>query len=91
MFDSCDFVTIARDILNNNILSVNSEKYIICEIEFYLWNEIHPDHYTHKSHDQTLTNTWYFHKYKTGTYKSGKEHTKEWTLYLEIVVLILVY
>jgi len=66
-----DFIKIANKLLNNTILKINGNNFRIAEIEFYLRSIDHPDDYTHQDEDQLKYGTWYFHKYKTGTYKSG--------------------
>ena len=73
-YDSLDeqyFFDIANVILNNCYLEVNKTNYRIIEIEFYLKCNGHPDTYTHCDPDQLLMHTFYFHKFKTGTYKAG--------------------
>jgi hypothetical protein len=73
-FDSLDdsyFISIADILLNGCYLTVNKNKYRLIEIEFYLKCNSHYDPYTHGDPDQLLQHTFYFHKFKTGTYKSG--------------------
>lgn len=65
------FSSIADKLLNETVLMINSQAYRICEIEFYLYNEAHPDEYVHRHVDQATYGCWYFHKYNTGTYKNG--------------------
>lgn len=65
------FLQIADILLNHCCLTVNKTKYRLMEIEFYLKCEAHPDPYTHCDPDQLLMHTFYFHKFKTGTYKAG--------------------
>lgn len=70
MYD--DYFTMLADILlNKSYLLVNKHKYRLIEIEFYLKCPGHSDKYTHCHEDQLLRNTFYFHKFKTGTYKNG--------------------
>lgn len=75
-----DFEEIAEQLLNSYVLSVfDNQKwtnYRICEIEFYLNSENHPDPYVHQDQQQLTINEWYFHKakpngekYKGGTFK----------------------
>jgi 3-methyladenine DNA glycosylase Mpg len=66
-----NFPQIANKILNYMLLMVNGHPHRICEIEFYLNSSDHPDSYVHSHKDQTKTGTWYFHRYKNGTYKNG--------------------
>jgi hypothetical protein len=69
--DSDDFDNIAHILLNRSCLYVSNTPYRLVEIEFYLYNENHPDSYVHCDDDQMLKNKFYFHKFKNGTYKSG--------------------
>lgn len=71
VIDDNIFFEIADIILNKTVLLVNNNKFRISEIEFYLKNENHNDQYTHCDVDQLKYGSWYFHKYKNGTYKSG--------------------
>ena len=66
-----DFDDIAEKILNSYELVIKNERYRICEIEFYCRCAEHDDRYTHCSKDQQEYEKFYFHKYATGTYKSG--------------------
>lgn len=52
-------------------LLVNKERYSIREIEVYLHCRSHPDPFVHCSPEQQEYMMWYFHRHKTGTYKSG--------------------
>jgi 3-methyladenine DNA glycosylase Mpg len=65
------FDEIANFILNRCILKVSNEKFRICEIEFYKFNDQHQDAYTHRDPDQQKFGKFYFHKYPNGTYKAG--------------------
>ncbi len=65
------FYEMADRILNGVYLKVNKKKFRIIEIEFYLKCNGHSDPCTHGDPDQLLMNTFYFHKFKTGTYKAG--------------------
>jgi hypothetical protein len=69
--DESSFEHIAEILLNKSVLVVNDNYYRIVEIEFYLKNEQHPDEYVHCDDDQLLYGTYYFHKFKNGTYKGG--------------------
>ena len=66
-----NFKDIANIILNNTIFHVKKKQFRISEIEFYFCNKDHEDKYTHCDQDQLNFNTFYFHKFKNGTYKSG--------------------
>ncbi len=66
-----DFGKIADIILNKTILCTKKNRYRICEIEFYLKDEVHQDLYTHLSKDQLSFGNLYFHKFKNGGYKEG--------------------
>jgi len=69
--DNRFFCQMADRLLNECKLVINGSTYRIVEIEFYLKNNCHMDHYVHCDKDQLLLDTFYFHKHKTGTYKSG--------------------
>lgn len=66
-----NFDVVADILLNQTILSINSVVYRICEIEFYLNSENHPDKYTHSLEQQKEHGKYYFHRFKNGSYKSG--------------------
>ncbi|BCS83550.1 hypothetical protein QLL95_gp0573 [Cotonvirus japonicus] len=73
-YDSLDescFVDLANTLLNKCHLNANGVKWRLTEIEFYLNGKIHVDPYVHCDPDQLLCYTFYFHKFKSGTYKSG--------------------
>lgn len=65
------------DLLNNTKLIVINQttkqkiEYRICEIEYYIRSNDHPDEYTHCNPDQLNFNCWYFHKTSKGNFKSG--------------------
>ena len=65
------FTDMANILLNECYLLVDGKKFRLVEIEFYLNCNGHPDPYTHDDPNQLLMHTFYFHKFKTGTYKSG--------------------
>jgi hypothetical protein len=69
--DASSFDQVADQLLNRTVLVVNQKGYRLYEIEFYLHNQKHPDLYTHRSNEQRMMGKWYFHRYATGTYKSG--------------------
>lgn len=58
-------------ILNKIILRIKDQRYRICEIEYYIYGGEHLDAYTHQNKDQLEFGKFYFHKYKTGAYRSG--------------------
>ena len=75
-FKSTDFPKIANMLLNNFLLELpllsKKRTFRICEVEFYLWaKDSHEDNYVHCSEDQLQWNSFYFHRHKNGTYKSG--------------------
>ena len=70
-FNYNNFAEIADIILNKTVLRVKSKTFRICEIEFYYCGRGHEDNYTHCSDEQKMNCKFYFHKYDTGTYKSG--------------------
>lgn len=65
-----DFVSMSKKILFNFSILTSTNKYRIGEIEFYCYDDVHPDLYTHCHADQSTYGHWYFHKFGT-TYKSG--------------------
>ncbi|AZL89788.1 hypothetical protein QKC54_gp0126 [Megavirus baoshan] len=69
--DESEFNNLADYLLNKCYLVVNRTKWRLVEIEFYLYNKNHSDPYVHCDNDQLLNNTFYFHRFKNGTYKSG--------------------
>ncbi|ANB50284.1 hypothetical protein [Powai lake megavirus] len=66
-----EFNNLADYFLNKCYLVINGTKWRLIEIEFYLYNKNHSDPYVHCDNDQLLNNTFYFHRFKNGTYKSG--------------------
>jgi len=66
-----NFNKIADTLLNDTLLIVKNNRFRICEIEFYYKGEEHEDKYTHCTDDQLSFLSFYFHKYKNGTYKAG--------------------
>jgi hypothetical protein len=75
--DAEDFDDLADQLMNKHYLAIYNDQewiyYRICEIEFYLTTENHPDPYTHQDPQQLTCEEWYFHKAKVGgeNYKSG--------------------
>jgi hypothetical protein len=67
------FQQIADRLLRRTILDVAGEPHELCEIEFYLHGEAHPDPFTHGQAIQRSSGRWYFHRsgesYRGGTYK----------------------
>jgi hypothetical protein len=67
------FQRIAEVLLRRTVLDVAGEAHELCEIEFYLHGEGHPDPFTHGQALQRSAGRWYFHKsgesYRGGTYK----------------------
>lgn len=61
----------AERLLNNVVLKVKDVAYRICEIEMYYCGKDHEDKYTHCDSLQLENETFYPHRFKTGTYKSG--------------------
>lgn len=69
--DEDNMADVADIIMNKSHLRCNGKTYRVCEVEFYLLSDSHDDKYTHANPDQLRYGRWYFHKYKTGAYKSG--------------------
>ena len=69
--DESYFPSIADNLLNKCYLLVNDKEFRLVEIEFYLNCQGHVDPYTHGDVDQLKMHTFYFHKFKSGTYKAG--------------------
>ncbi len=65
------FNDLADTLFNKCYLVANGSKWRLVEIEFYLNNENHADPYVHCDPDQLLSHTFYFHRFKNRTYKSG--------------------
>jgi hypothetical protein len=67
------FSRIAEVLLRKTALDVGGEPHELCEIEFYLHGEEHPDPFTHGQPIQRSSARWYFHRsgesYRGGTYK----------------------
>jgi hypothetical protein len=71
ILDETHFDYMANTLLNKYILVINKREYRIIEIEFYLHSDNHPDDYVHRHPDQLSSNMFYFHKFKSGSYKGG--------------------
>jgi hypothetical protein len=65
------FAIFADFLLNGCIMYIGKNKYFLEEVEFYYHTKSHEDKYVHQMKDQKTSQKWYFHKYKTGVYKSG--------------------
>lgn len=65
------FYSMADRLMNECYLEINTNRYRIREIEFYLNSENHPDPYVHCAEDQLLLHQFYFHKHKNGSHKGG--------------------
>lgn len=67
----CD--AIASYLLTRTHLVVAGDIYYLVEIEFYYYNQQHPDPFTHKDPLQLTCGRWYFHrqgnKYRSGSFK----------------------
>lgn len=67
----CD--AIASYLLNHTHLLVGGDVYRLVEIEFYYYNQEHPDPFTHRDSLQLTCGGWYFHrqgnKYRSGSFK----------------------
>lgn len=67
------FRQIADRLLRRTVLEVAGEPHELCEVEFYLHGEQHPDPFTHGQAIQRSHARWYFHRsgesYRGGTYK----------------------
>jgi len=64
-------ITMAKALLQNYIICVNNNKFQICEIEFYINTESHPDTYTHGDILQKTFGKIYFHRMNGKSYKGG--------------------
>lgn len=65
------FKKYAEKILNGSVFTVKQKRYRICEIEMYYCDDKHNDQYTHCNPNQLENNTFYPHRFKSGTYKCG--------------------
>jgi hypothetical protein len=55
-----NIIDVVRKMLNETVIVYNKLIYRICEIEFYLLSDDHPDKYTHGNDDQKEYGKWYF-------------------------------
>ena len=66
------FANVARVLLASR-LRVNDRSVDLCEIEFYLHGDDHPDPFVHRDPMQRSFGRWYFHRvgenYRGGTFK----------------------
>ncbi len=61
----------AKTLLNNYVIRVKNHEFQICEIEFYINSESHPDTYTHGDPLQKNFGKIYFHRMNGKSYKGG--------------------
>jgi hypothetical protein len=74
---AAEFTEMARQIMERSGLMIAGKLYEICEVEFYLHSEQHPDETVHCHPEQKSSGHWYFHRtsardnagYKGGTFK----------------------
>lgn len=75
---------IARSLLLEHTLVIPTangpHEFKLGEIEFYINSPSHNDSYTHGDKNQKEYCKWYFHRYKTGAYKSGTYKGLDFTL-----------
>jgi hypothetical protein len=63
---------LAKTFLNQRCMIVNSNIVKFAEIEIYCYDSNnHPDIFVHQDPHQALYSTWYFHRFKNGSYKGG--------------------
>jgi len=62
---------IIQEVLYYTGLKVNDQIIKIREIELYYYSETHKDSYVHRIDDQLNHKSFYFHKFKNGSYKNG--------------------
>ena len=55
------FERVADHLLKKCILTIDYRLYLLTEIEFYYFSDIHPDPYVHRHTNQLKTGLWYFH------------------------------
>lgn len=83
--DAAYIQNVARVLLLNHTLCVPASNGVVHEfklgeIEFYVKSDTHDDKYTHGDANQKEYGKWYFHRYKTGAYKSGTYKGVDFTL-----------
>jgi hypothetical protein len=64
------FTAIAQQLLNHSLLVVGEEPHRLAEIEFYCYEEAHPDRFAHCDRLQQECGRWYFHRTR-GQYRGG--------------------
>lgn len=64
------FFNLAQLLLQSIKVHINQESYTIHEVEFYLYNQFHPDPFVHRNEPQISSGQWYFHKHGRG-YRGG--------------------
>jgi hypothetical protein len=72
-----EFFRVTQTLFQERYLLIAGQKYQICEVEYYLYSDSHPDSYTHKHPEQLQYGKWHFHRasnridsgYKSGTRK----------------------
>ena len=65
------FELLTNELMHNVILKVNGLNHRIAEAEIYLYTADHLDSFTHRDEQQSKSKHFYFHRFKTGSYKSG--------------------
>jgi hypothetical protein len=55
------FDWVAEELLKKCLLTFDDRIYLLSEIEFYYYSDIHPDPYVHRHPNQLKTGLWYFH------------------------------
>lgn len=61
----------AERFLNRRRLICGNNRYLIREIEFYIYSDDFKDEYTHKHPQQLTKNQWYFHRTSKDNYRAG--------------------
>ena len=55
------FERVADHLLKRCMLTIDDRIYLLSEIEFYYYSDIHPDPYVHRHPNQLKSGQWYFH------------------------------
>ena len=55
------FDRVANNLLKKCILTFDDRSYLLSEVEFYYYSDVHPDPYVHRHSNQLKTGLWYFH------------------------------
>jgi len=58
-------------ILLSSYIEVGNKKLYLCELEFYVTHDEHPDPFTHKDELQAIPCKWYFHRQNGKSFKGG--------------------